>query len=111
MKKKRTWPWTRPDPKGAERIQLEEELDRTKVLLAQAYAGFNAVTDGDLVEFYIYEIQALRARYSYLIQRRKALEEPAPAAAPPLRDLPESSAAAGEIPAKVLPLRPALPVA
>ena len=54
--------------------QLEQSLQETRVLLAQAYAGFNAVVDSELVESYIYEIQALQARYSYLLRQRKALE-------------------------------------
>ena len=53
---------------------LEESLEATRVLIAQAYAGFNAAADPELVESYIYEIQALQARYSYLFRQRKALE-------------------------------------
>lgn len=55
-------------------MELEQSLQETRLLLAQAYAGFNAASDGELVESYIYEIQALQARYSYLLRRRKALE-------------------------------------
>lgn len=60
--------------------ELEKALRENRALIAQAYAGFNAASDGELVEFYIYEIQALQARYSYLLRRRKALEtgEPLP---------------------------------
>lgn len=61
---------------GGETAALEEGLRQTKLLIAQAYAGFNAAVDGELVESYIYEIQALQARYSYLLRRRKALEDP-----------------------------------
>lgn len=62
-----------PDREAGE---LEKALRETRALIAQAYAGFNAVSDGELVESYIYEIQALQARYSYLLRRRKALESP-----------------------------------
>ena len=55
-------------------------MAQTRVLIAQAYAGFNAAADGELVESYVYEIQALQARYSYLLRRRKALEPPVPQA-------------------------------
>lgn len=63
-----------------EMLELEKGLQETQVLIAQAYTGFNSVSDGELVESYIYEIQALQARYSYLLRRRKALdrEEAAP---------------------------------
>lgn len=55
---------------------LEHSLKETRQRLAQARAGFNAAQDGDLVESYIYEINALQSRYSYLLRQLKALEEP-----------------------------------
>ena len=55
--------------------------ESSRLLLAQAYAGFNTASDNDLIESYIYEIQSLQARYSYLLRRRKALD-PAPEALP-----------------------------
>lgn len=64
------------------REELEECLRETRLRLAQAYANFNLAQDDELVESYIYEIQALQGRYSYLLKQRKALEEstsPAPA--------------------------------
>ena len=63
--------------------ELEQSLQETRVLIAQAYAGFNAAADSELVESYVYEIQALQARYSYLLRQRKALE-PQTAQADPL---------------------------
>lgn len=56
------------------RRELEGSLEQTRLQLAQAYAGFNSVTDQELVESFIYEIQALQARYSYLLRQRKALD-------------------------------------
>ena len=72
-------PWRRetPDRGMEDRQTLEESLEHTRVLLAQAYAGFNYAADGELVESYVYEIQALQTRYSYLLRQRKALEVPA----------------------------------
>lgn len=61
-----------PDKEAAE--MLEESLGATRVLIAQAYGGFNTAADPELVESYVYEIQALQARYSYLLRQRKALE-------------------------------------
>ncbi|MEA4954479.1 MAG: DUF2508 family protein [Pseudoflavonifractor sp.] len=61
-----------PDEDAAQ--MLEESLGATQVLIAQAYAGFNTAADPELVESYVYEIQALQARYSYLLRQRKALE-------------------------------------
>ncbi len=87
------WPWQRREEPSPAALELEESLQRTRVLIAQAYAGFNAAADGELVESYVYEIQALQARYSYLLRQRKALDVPA-----------EQKAARG-------PSRTALPVA
>ncbi len=59
----------------AQRLELEGCIKAVNLQLAQAYAGFNAAADGELVESYIFEIQALQTRYSYLLRQRKALEE------------------------------------
>ena len=53
---------------------LKEGLERTRVLINQAYAGFNGTDDPDLIESYVFEINALQARYNYLLRRVKALE-------------------------------------
>ena len=81
--------------------ELEQSLQETRVLIAQAYAGFNAAADSELVESYVYEIQALQARYSYLLaaptQSLPALE-PQTAQADPLE------AGAGEASPSPLPV-------
>ena len=53
---------------------LKEGLERTRVLINQAYAGFNGTGDPDLIESYVFEINSLQARYSYLLRRVKELE-------------------------------------
>ena len=71
------WPfWAEEDEDrpADPRETLEESLEHTRVQLAQAYTGFNFAADPDLVESYVYEIQALQTRYSYLLRQRKALE-------------------------------------
>ncbi len=72
------WPWQRQERPSPEAAELEQSLQETKILIAQAYAGFNSAADPDLVESYVYEIQSLQARYSYLLRQRKALDGPAP---------------------------------
>ena len=57
-----------------ERRELLGALSRTRALMEQAYGDFNAASDGDLIESYVFEINALRARYNYLLRRVKALE-------------------------------------
>ena len=58
----------------AERRELLESMAATRRLLNQAYQGFNAHSDPDLVESYVYESNALESRYSYLVRRMKDLE-------------------------------------
>lgn len=90
----------------AEQAQLEQSLKETRALISQAYLGFNSTADGELVESYIFEIQALRARYSYLLRQRKALEE-AQTALPGRRSTPlppVEPACPGPLPESVLPV-------
>ena len=55
---------------------LREELQQTNVALKCAYDKFNYVTEPELIEASIYEISALKARYSYLLRCIKE-QEPA----------------------------------
>lgn len=57
-----------------ERQELLEGLDRTKILINQAYACFNRENDPDLIESYVFEINALQRRYSYLLRRVREIE-------------------------------------
>ena len=61
----------RPDP---EREQLMQTLTHTRTLINQAYTDFNNAYDRDLIESFVFEINALQARYSYLLRRLKELE-------------------------------------
>ena len=56
---------------------LREELQQTNVALKCAYDKFNYVTEPELIEASIYEISALKARYSYLL---RCIKEQEPAA-------------------------------
>ena len=58
-----------------ERTELLRELGRTRALIAQAYTGFNTARDSDLIESYVFEINALQSRYCYLLRRVKELDE------------------------------------
>lgn len=57
---------------------LLEGLAQTRALIAQAYQGFNDASDPDLIESYVFEINALQSRYTYLLRQVKELdgEEP-----------------------------------
>lgn len=58
-----------------ERRTLLEGMRQTKLSIDQAYIGFNTTKDPDLIESYVFEINALQARYSYLLRQIRALEE------------------------------------
>lgn len=64
----------RETPAEEERRELLEGMAQTRRLLNQAYQGFNAHSDPDLIESYVYEINALQSRYSYLVRRMKDLD-------------------------------------
>ena len=57
------------------RQELQGSLDRTRALISQANGDFNNTNDGDLIESYVFEINALHARYNYLLRRVKELGE------------------------------------
>ena len=57
-----------------ERLALMASLAQTRTLISQAYGSFNHAKDSDLIDSYVYEINALQARYSYLLRRVKELE-------------------------------------
>ncbi len=57
-----------------ERRELVSSLAHTRTLINQAYSGFNMASDSDLIESYVFEINALQARYNYLLRRVKELE-------------------------------------
>lgn len=59
---------------GDERSALLQSLEETKRELDLAFLGFNQCTDSDLIEFYLFEIDALRARHTYLLRRIKTLD-------------------------------------
>ncbi len=45
---------------------LMEDIEKTRIALDTAYAGFDNATDPDMIDCYIYEINALLKRYSHL---------------------------------------------
>lgn len=51
------------------RDSLLEDIAKTRFALETAYAGFDNVTDPDLIDCYIYEINSSLKRYKYLIEQ------------------------------------------
>ena len=60
--------------KEIERNALLSDLEKTKKALEVAYAGFDNVTEPDLIDCYIYELNAAQLRYQFLLRRFKNLE-------------------------------------
>lgn len=50
-----------------------EDLEKTKYELETAYSGFDNVTDPDLIDCYIYEVNAVMKRYRYLLSQAASL--------------------------------------
>lgn len=65
-------------PEQEEKKALLDGLERTRILIHQAYACFNRESDPDLIESYVFEINALQSRYSYLLKRVRELDEGQP---------------------------------
>lgn len=51
-----------------QRQLLLEDLEKTKCELDTAYRGFDYVTDPDLIDCYIYNINAIQKRYKHLLE-------------------------------------------
>ena len=49
------------------------DLDKTRRALEDAYAGFDCVTDPDLIDCYIYEVNSVLKRYKFLLEQAAAL--------------------------------------
>lgn len=55
--------------------QLQGCIENVRLELNRAYTAFNMADDEDWVEACVFEINALQARYNYLVKQVKALEE------------------------------------
>lgn len=54
---------------------LRLDLKLAKWELENAYAGFDYVTDPDLIDCYIYKLNAAMKRYKYLLNKYEALRK------------------------------------
>lgn len=52
-----------------QKMTLRDELLLTRNALENAYAGFDNATDPDLIDCYIFELNAVMKRYKYLLQK------------------------------------------
>ena len=54
---------------------LRNNLQLAKWELDNAYAGFEYATDPDLIDCYIYELNAAQLRYQFLLRKFKSQED------------------------------------
>ena len=56
--------------------RLMEDLKKTRIELEIAYSGFDNVTDPDLIDCYIYKVNAVLKRYKFLTEKAAELRLP-----------------------------------
>lgn len=61
--------------KTYEDIHLMSELKKTQNALESAYSVFQNVTEPDLIDCSIYEINAIQVRYKFLLERAKRCDK------------------------------------
>lgn len=57
------------DEKELQRSDILSDLEKTRRALENAYAGFDNVTDPDLIDCYIYEVNSVLKRYKFLLEQ------------------------------------------
>ncbi|MCI9122741.1 MAG: YaaL family protein [Eubacterium sp.] len=69
------FPFFKQEPKPDETYQnLLDNLMLTKKSLDLAYQNFENATDPELIDSYIYEVNAIQKRYKFLLCRLKSYE-------------------------------------
>lgn len=57
-------------------LNLKDSIQKTRQALEIAYAGFDNAVEQDLIDSYIFEINALQKRYNHLIDLAASQPEP-----------------------------------
>ncbi|HAN09309.1 MAG TPA: DUF2508 domain-containing protein [Clostridiales bacterium] len=60
-------------PSSKENIMIMESVNKARKELDMAYKNFDNVSDTDLVDCYIYEVQSIQKKYEYLLKQAKKL--------------------------------------
>ena len=61
---------------NSELLQIMKDIDKTKFALETAYSNFDNVTEPDLIDCYIYEVNSSLKRYKYLLEQAAKLSLP-----------------------------------
>lgn len=56
------------------RDRLLDDIEKTQHALEIAYCGFDYVTDPDLIDCYIYEVNSALKRYRFLLQQAEHMQ-------------------------------------
>ncbi|GFI23104.1 hypothetical protein IMSAGC011_01881 [Lachnospiraceae bacterium] len=56
------------------RDMLLDDIRKTQCALETAYSGFDNVTDPDLIDCYIYEVNSALKRYRFLLQQAERMQ-------------------------------------
>lgn len=56
--------------------QLVEDMEAARHALDNAYSNFENVVDPDLIDSWIFEMNAMQKRYKFLLKRIKQMEMP-----------------------------------
>lgn len=67
---------TNQTEESPERASILNDLERTRLDLEMAYSGFDYAIDPDLIDCYIYEVNAVLKRYKYLLEQAAKLDLP-----------------------------------
>lgn len=71
--KKMTKPEKEDAPLTARELLLAD-ITKTQHALEVAYCGFDNVTDPDLIDCYIYEVNSALKRYRFLLEQAKSMQ-------------------------------------
>ena len=61
-------------PEDSDVIVERNKMAQTKYALEKAYLGFDNVTDPDLIDCYIYELNAVMKRYKFLLDQAAEMD-------------------------------------
>lgn len=61
---------------STERQRLMQDMERAREDMAAAYSNFDNVTDPNLIDCYIYEVNAVLKRYKFLKEQAEKLDFP-----------------------------------
>ena len=64
----------KPEPIMAKQKMLQDEIERVKLEMETAYSNFEQVLDPDLIDCYIYEVNAVQKKCKYLLRQIQLLQ-------------------------------------